>query len=122
LLPEELKTMRRGDLVEIELVNDVYKFDFEQAYRAVVVAHSRYPADMKAERLAVLIEMAFALGEEGLNEFIKMWRAIALEDWHKAADEILDSYWRKVQGAEVPAIAARVDRLALQMRVGETVL
>jgi GH24 family phage-related lysozyme (muramidase) len=121
LLPGELATMKRGDPVEIELVNSAYKFDMEQAYRAVVRVHVRYPAELTAERIAVLIEMAFALGESGLNKFTKMWRMIAHENWQGAADEILDSVWHNVQGAQVPAIAERVERLALQMRVGEVV-
>jgi len=121
LLPEELLRLKRGDPVEIEQVNAAYKFDMEQAYRAVVRVHVRYPADMKAERLAVLLEMAFCLGEDGLNGFKLMLRDVGFENWQGAADEILDSVWYRKQGAQIPAIAARVERLALQMRVGEVV-
>jgi len=119
LLPEELLRLKRGDRVEIEQVNAAYEFDFEQAVRAVVRAHVDYPADMKAERLAVLIEMAFALGEDGLRGFELMWRAIAMENWPEAAEQILDSKWHWEQGTKSPAIKARVERLAHLMRVGE---
>jgi GH24 family phage-related lysozyme (muramidase) len=122
LLPEELLRLKRGDHVEIEQVDAAYRFDFEQAYRAVVRVHCRYPAEMKAERLAVLLEMAFALGEEGLNSFKLMLMAIGFEDWQRAADEILDSCWYNEQGAQSGHIKARVERLALQMRVGEVTL
>jgi len=44
---------------------------------------------------AVLIEMAFQLGMNGLSKFKKMWLALKLNDFESAAEEMLDSLWAK---------------------------
>ncbi len=62
-------------------------------------------------RYAVLINMAFNLGINGLLGFRKSLNAMLSEQWETAADEMLDSKWAYQVGA-------RAIRLANQMRTG----
>jgi lysozyme len=61
-------------------------------------------------RKAVLMDMAHNL-RNGLHAFKGMRAAIAAGDFHKAADEMMDSLWAK-------QVKSRADRLAQMMRDG----
>src|SRR5258707_14497432 len=49
-------------------------------------------------RQAVLTNMAFNLGFDGLEGVPKMLQAVAQGDWNAAADEMRDSLWAKHEG------------------------
>lgn len=55
-------------------------------------------------RQAVLIDMAF-MGPEKIKEFTGMLAALAIGDFKKAADEMLDSQWAKQVGARARELA-----------------
>ena len=55
-------------------------------------------------RQAVLIEMAYQLGEAGLMSFVKMRAAVSKEDFGTAAAEMLESKW----ATQTPERAARL--------------
>jgi len=63
------------------------------------------------QQQAVLISMAYQLGITGVLKFNRMWIALEVADFRKAADEMLDSKWAK----QTPN---RARRLANTMRVG----
>ena len=63
-------------------------------------------------RQAVLVDMAFNLGRAGLAGFRNMRAALALGDFERAADEMLDSLWARQVGR-------RAQELADMMRSGE---
>jgi len=56
-----------------------------------------------------LINMCFNLGLEGLLEFKKMWRALKIGHYERAALEALDSDW-------AGQVGARADRIALKIK------
>jgi lysozyme len=60
-------------------------------------------------RQGVLLNMTFNLGFEGLMRFRKMYEALVVHDYARAAEEMLDSDWASQVGA-------RADRLARQMQ------
>lgn len=63
-------------------------------------------------RQAVLLNMGFNLGVGGLLKFRKALAAVKAGDWDKAADEMLDSKWRR-------DVKGRAYELAEQMRTGK---
>jgi lysozyme len=65
-------------------------------------------------RQAVLISMAFQLGERGLKGFQRFLGAAEKGEWDVAAEEMLRSSWAQ----QTPA---RVARLAAQLKTGEWV-
>jgi lysozyme len=66
-------------------------------------------------RQAVLVNMAFNLGVEGLLDFHKMLAAVEHHQYGQASDEMMDSLW----AAQVKGRAAE---LAAMMRTGSWVL
>lgn len=63
-------------------------------------------------RQIILLDMAYNLGFSRLLKFKRMWKAIKIKDWNKAAEEMLDSRWaRQVKG--------RAIKLAEAMRTGK---
>ena len=119
LTADELKVMKHGNLVDVELVTSAYRDDFNTAFSAVIDLHIRHPAELNAARIAVLIEMAFCHGADGLAGYTQMFNAIERGDWDTAAREMFDSRWYREQGAELPAIKERVERLANQLQTGK---
>jgi lysozyme len=67
--------------------------------------------DLSPPRQAVLVEMAFNLGVEGLKRFSGMLGALAHQDYARAAAHMLQSKWRTQVGE-------RAVRLATQMETG----
>lgn len=63
-------------------------------------------------RQAVLINMSYQMGVEGLLGFKKAIAAISVGSYHVAAIEMLDSKWAKVDSPN------RAERLAKQMQTG----
>lgn len=68
---------------------------------------------MNDARQAVLLNMCFNVGARSLRGFGKMWQALSLGNFEKAADEMLDSKWAR---RDVPR---RATKLAKQMRTGD---
>ena len=60
--------------------------------------------NLSENRQAVLIEMAYQLGEAGLMSFVKMRAAVSKEDFGTAAAEMLESKW----ATQTPERAARL--------------
>jgi lysozyme len=73
----------------------------------------RWPflADMDGTRYAVLVQMIFNLGGPKLAGFRKMWAALKVKDYDRAAEEMVHSTW-------ATQVKGRALRLALQMRTG----
>ena len=57
----------------------------------------------------IIIEMVFQLGKTGVSKFKKMFTALSVQDYNEAANQMLDSQWRK----QTPK---RCEELAEQMR------
>ena len=74
---------------------------------------SKFPAFAKLNeaRQAVLINMAFNLGVDGLRNFKMMWAAISLDNYQGAAVQMLQSKW-------AGQVGERAKRLAEIMRRG----
>ena len=68
--------------------------------------------DLDRIRQTVIANMSFNLGFHGLMQFKRMWAAIGRCDYEKAANEMLDSTWRRQVGA-------RAIELAEIMRTGD---
>lgn len=94
----------RPDEIELLFANDLKAA--ESAARALVAA---FPG-LSENRKAVLVNMAFNLGEK-LGAFSETLRHINAGDFDKAADAMLDSLWAKQVGK-------RAARLATMMREG----
>lgn len=92
------------DEAEYMLANDLARA--ERQCEGLPVYHELSPI-----RQAVLIEMCFNLGFEGLTQFKKMLAALVHQDYKEAAAEMLLSQWRTDVGA-------RAIRLSTQMESG----
>lgn len=63
-------------------------------------------------RQAVLLNMCFNMGLTKLMKFKRMWTALESENFMRAADEMLDSKWKR-------DVKGRAYELAAQMQSGE---
>jgi lysozyme len=97
ILPEDAKTLLRGDLWGAIL-------DAEHIF-------TRFH-EMNAVRQEVLANMAYNLGRSRLAGFKKMIAAAFELDYKKMAEEMVDSKWYKQVGG-------RAQRLVAAMRTGE---
>lgn len=93
------------DEAEYLLTNDLRKA--ERACETLPVY-----LELSAPRQAVLIEMCFNLGFDGLREFRRMLHALVQQDYKQAAAEILDSVMAQQVGP------TRSGRLSQQMSTG----
>lgn len=53
---------------------------------------------LNTSRQAVLIDMCFNLGINKLLKFKKMWKALSIGDYNKAANEMINSLWYRQVG------------------------
>lgn len=65
--------------------------------------------DLSAVRKAVLVDMAYNIGIDGLAKFRKMWSAIARHDYTDARREMLDSRWANQVGARALRLAKMME-------------
>ena len=65
---------------------------------------------MTDARIRALINMTFNLGAHRLGKFVKMWGAIAADDWIETARQAMDSTW----ATQVGPRAKRIERLILE--------
>ena len=68
--------------------------------------------DLDEVRQRALADLAFNMGIPRLHGFVKMLDALKGRDYHRAADELLDSRYAKQVGA-------RSDRVAEMIRTGQ---
>lgn len=82
------------------LVNDLAE--------AVLAVRDLVPTfvDIDGPRQEALVNMCYNLGPAGLKRFKRMLAAVARQDWAAAADEALDSRWRRQVGRRAEEIAA----------------
>lgn len=74
---------------------------------------------MTNERRAVLVNMVFQMGEEGVGKFKKFITALHARDWQKAGVEMLDSKWAQ---KDTPLRARRLYEIMIaQPKKKETV-
>lgn len=84
-------------------------------YQALLDAQATAPfwPWLDSVRQEVLVNMAYNLGRSGLAGFKKMIQALEFNDYESAAAEMLDSRW-------AGQVKTRADRLARQMKTGDT--
>jgi len=86
-----------GEPLSTKQIAELLNITYEEAYniaKRVVPSFEQQPDFMKA----VLVNMAFALGERGLKGFKDFVAAVGNRNYEKAADELTDSQWfRKYQ-------------------------
>jgi len=63
---------------------------------------------LSEERQGILYEMAYQLGIGGLLKFAKMWGALRVSDYEKAAKEMLDSKWAKQTPVRAEKLASKM--------------
>jgi lysozyme len=93
------------DEINYLLNNDLFRA--EKTARALFAGFDR----LSDARKAVLVNMAFNLGQTRLAGFHRLREAVKEQDWEQAAKEMIDSRWAKQTGQ-------RAVRLANQMREG----
>jgi len=90
-----------------ELLDEVFNRDFLIAKRDAIELLQNISIIEKAK--GIIIEMVFQLGKTGVSKFKKMFAALSINDYNEAANQMLDSQWRK----QTPK---RCEELSEQMR------
>ena len=69
--------------------------DIVEAEAAARDLESQFRVQLSATRHFVIVEMCFQMGEQGVRRFLRMWTFLAANDYHHAAEEMLDSKWAR---------------------------
>lgn len=101
---------RRGGKLRPDEISLMLENDITEAEADAKVLFPSFPG-LSENRQAVLVNMAFNLGQKRLAEFKRFRDAIEAGAWEQAAAEMLDSRWAEQVGS-------RAQRLAKQMREG----
>jgi lysozyme len=102
---------RRGGRLSADEVNYLLKNDVSRV-RQQVADRLPWVAQLDEIRRAVLHNMAFQLGVNGLCNFVRTLALVKAGDYAGAAAEMLDSAWAK----QTPE---RAQRLSQQMETGQ---
>jgi lysozyme len=106
--PEVVKGLEWTD----EQIGEALDADIERATRGARAICSSFDKLDECRR-AVLVNMVFQMGRDGVSNFRGMLQAINDQRWYDAANCMRDSRWAR---AQTPKRAAR---LARQMETGE---
>ena len=85
------KSMKVGDVYPKDKLEKFFQKDYNQAVAAAERFIGQTP--IPAAKKDIIVNMAFNLGETGLNKFKKMKAAVRNQDWDTAAAEMKDSKW-----------------------------
>lgn len=93
--------------------------DYEASVKDVVNLESAMGVDLDGPAFESLVEMRFNMGFNRLKGFSKMIEALAVGNYQKAADEMIDSKWHRDfvrwnSGKDTPNLRSR--RLEKKMR------
>jgi lysozyme len=91
-------------------ISYLFNNDVAKAVAAARALFSNFD-ELSDNRKAVLVSMAFNVGEQALGCFVKLKAAVEAGNFDQAAAEMLNSRWSTQVGR-------RADRLAQQMRLG----
>jgi len=92
--------------------HDVAVLLFEEDFDRAKKDFEKLGVDLDPVRRGVIIDMLFNLGLTKLMVFRRMIAALRAQNYHVAAEEMLDSKWAK-------QVKGRAFRLARMMRTGE---
>lgn len=96
--------------IGIEEARYLFNNDINRSTTNAKLNYSNF-GELSENRQIVIISMYFVLGAGGANKFKNFKRAVLDKDYHKAADELVDSLW-------VVQARKRVTRLSEMMRNG----
>ena len=92
--PHEREKFSEGVEISMELVEELFDLDLNRAAAgAEVLIEECVGHDLPEHITEVILEMVFQLGTQGVRNFKKMWKAMRVKDWQKAAAEMKDSRW-----------------------------
>lgn len=102
---------RKGGSLPQAIIDDILDYDIEKHANALI---KKFPwvTDLDPIRQAVLVNMAFNLGVDGLAQFTQTLAAVRSGDYESAFMHMLNSAW-------ATQVGIRATRLATQMRTGE---
>lgn len=99
------------DVIDDALCDAIFDDDLSRTINDLADLWSGFQL-LSGARQDAVVNMAFQMGVGGVMKFKRMLDAMAKCDWHKAADEALNSQWAR----QTPA---RAERVAGQIRTGD---
>ncbi len=97
-----------GTPVSEDRVNQVFEDDIAITLRECRILFENFD-DLPEDCQRILANMMFNMGRPRLSKFVGMKSGIYAKDWHRAADEMVDSKW-------YGQVTNRADRLVARMR------
>ena len=92
--PHERERYAEGVEISMEEVEELFDLDLNRAAAgADLLIDECVGHDLPQNVEEVILEMVFQLGTSGVRKFSKMWKAMRVKDWKKAAAEMKDSRW-----------------------------
>ncbi len=107
-LPPDIASYERihGDITQ-EMSDRLLDISIETATKQCQSLYMGFDGYPEARRFA-LIDFVFNVGVGTALKFRKMRAAISMQDWNRAADEMVDSDWFKQVGTRGPEIVGMV--------------
>jgi lysozyme len=102
---------RKGGALPEHVINALLTYDIEK-HETEMLHHLPWAKDLDPVRFAVLVDMAFNLGTQGLLGFKNTLAAVKENRWEDAEKGMLASKW-------ATQVGGRARRLGTMMRTGE---
>ena len=92
--PHEMERFAEGVEIPMDEIMEIFEMDLNRAAAgADMLIEDNIGHDLPQNVSEVILEMVFQLGTTGVSKFKKMWKAMRVKDWKKAAEEMIDSRW-----------------------------
>ena len=97
-----------GTVISDDVVSMWWTADNVKATAEVTELIKQHSLDVSREVKDILHNMMFNIGLDSMNGFRRMLRALQVNDYDTAADEMLDSAWATVVGSRATRLATRM--------------
>ena len=94
-----------------EVLDLQFDIDFRASAREAEAIYEHGNEGMNPRVLSILTEMVFQLGQGGVRKFKKMLRAITIQDWKEASNQMLDSLWAKQTPSRAKKLAKMMSEI-----------
>ena len=94
--PHERERYAEGVEISMDEVEELFEMDLNRAAAgAESLIKECIGHDLPPHIEEVILEMVYQLGTQGVRNFKNMWKAMRVNDWKKASEEMKDSRWHK---------------------------
>lgn len=96
-----------GSRIPVDVAEILFKQDLTLSMADFLKISPFLRKKLNTARARVVVEMIFNMSLQKVLGFVKFWKAVEMENWESARNELLDSKWHTQVGKRAETLAER---------------